>query len=62
MSTGRTMLKPKELAERWGVDVKTIYEAIELGQVPIVQVGHRRKLIPIAAVEKIEQGRDVQEE
>lgn len=46
-----------ELAKRWGVDQKTIREAIELGQLPSFRVGRRRVLIPLAAVESMEQGR-----
>lgn len=59
MTARRTMLSVGELAERWGVDVKTIREAIELGQLPAVAVGRRRKLVPIAAIERMEQGRDM---
>lgn len=46
-----------ELAKRWGVDQKTIREAINLGQLPSFRIGRRRVLIPLAAVESMEQGR-----
>jgi excisionase family DNA binding protein len=51
------VLSVKQLAERWCLDQKTIREAIELGQVPAFRVGRRRLLIPLAAVEELEQGR-----
>ena len=54
---GRPVLSVKELAERWNVNEKTVREAIELGQLPAFRVGKRRLLIPLAAVEELEQGR-----
>lgn len=58
-----SMLKVKDLAARWGVSGKTIYEAIKDGSfpLPVVRVGSKLILIPLAAVERAEQGRDVQE-
>ncbi len=56
----RPVLTVKELAERWGLNIKTVYEAIELKQVPTIKVGRRRILIPRAWVEEME-GRVVPE-
>jgi excisionase family DNA binding protein len=51
------MLTPDELAGRWGVDRKTIYKAVTLKQLPAVRIGKKLLLIPLAAVEALEQGR-----
>ena len=56
----RTMLSSREVAARWGVDVKTIYEAIKAGQLSVLRLGRKGKLIliPLAEVEAHErQGR-----
>lgn len=53
----RPVLTVRELATRWGVNVKTVYEAIELGQLPVIRVGRRRLLIPRVVVEELEKGR-----
>jgi len=58
----RPVFSVRELARRWGVDQKTILAAIELGQIPAFRVGRRRLLIPVAAIEKLEQGGVVQAE
>jgi len=55
----RPVLSVQELAQRWRVDVKTIYQAIELGQIPVIRVGKRVIRIPTAAIERMEQGRAV---
>jgi excisionase family DNA binding protein len=55
------MLKPEELAERWGINIKTIYKAIKARQLPHVRIGRKVLLIPRAAIEALEheQGRAV---
>ena len=55
---GRPVLSVQELAERWKVDVKTIYQAIELGQIPVIRVGKRVLRIPRSVIERLEQGQD----
>ena len=57
----RPVLTAQELAKRWNVDVKTIYQAIELGQIPVIRVGKRVLRIPRMAIEHLEQGRVVSE-
>ncbi len=52
----RSVFSATELAARWGLDVKTIHEAIAQEQIPSFRIG-RRVLIPREAVEKLEQGR-----
>ncbi len=49
-----TLFSIEELARRWAVNIKTIREAIRLGQVPVVRIGKRVVRIPRAAVEKLE--------
>ena len=49
----------QELADRWQVDVKTIYQAIELGQIPVIRVGKRVLRIPRDFIERLEQGCEV---
>jgi excisionase family DNA binding protein len=54
----KTMLSAQELADRWGVDVKTIYTAIRDGQLPAVRLARNVLRISLAVVERIEnQGR-----
>ena len=55
----RPVFTVKELADRWGVNAKTIREAIAMKQLPAFRVGQRRLLIPAAAVTRFEQGCDV---
>ena len=55
-SAGRSVLSVQELAARWFVDVKTIYQAIELGQIPAIRIGKRVLRIPRSAIERLEQG------
>jgi excisionase family DNA binding protein len=50
----RTVLTVEELAERWQVNVKTIYAAIAAGEVPVLRIG-RVLRIPLAAVLSAEQ-------
>ena len=60
MTAPRTMLSSREVAARWGIDVKTIYEAIKVGQLKALRLGRKGKLIlvPLAEVEAHEcQGR-----
>ena len=52
----RPVLSVQELAERWAVDVKTIYQAIELGQLPAIRLSRRVIRIPTAAIEALERG------
>lgn len=54
-----TMLKPEDVARRWGVNVKTVYSALRRRQIPHKRLGQRVLLIPRRAVEAIEQGRGV---
>lgn len=61
LHAGRPVLSIQELSERWGVDVKTIYRAIELGQLPVIRIGKRVIRIPRAIIEQMEQGRVVPE-
>ena len=51
------MLRPEDVARRWGVNVKTVYAAIRRRQLPVKRLGTRVLLIPRRAVEDIEQGR-----
>jgi excisionase family DNA binding protein len=51
------MLRPEDVARRWGVNVKTVYAAIRRRQLPVKRLGQRVLLIPRRAVEDIEQGR-----
>jgi excisionase family DNA binding protein len=51
------MLRPEDVARRWGVNVKTVYAAIRRRQLPVKRLGERVLLIPRRAVEEIEQGR-----
>ena len=55
------MLTVEEFAERWAVDVKTVYEAIKENQIPAVRIGKRVLRIPRAWIEEKEQGRDMPE-
>ena len=48
------VLSVRQLAERWAVDVKTIYRAIELGQLPAIRLSRRAIRIPMAAIEALE--------
>ena len=50
------VLSVQQLAERWAVDVKTIYQAIELGQLPSIRLSRRVIRIPVAAIEALERG------
>lgn len=50
------MITVEELAVRWDVDVKTVYKAIQLGQIPAVRVGRKVLRIPRSAVESLEAG------
>ncbi len=56
----RTMLTVKEVALRLSVDRKTVYSAIERGEIPAIRLG-RRGIIRVARLvtESIEQGRGV---
>jgi excisionase family DNA binding protein len=49
------MFTVEELAHRWGVNVKTIYNGIAAKQVPVVCLGRRVIRIPVAAIEQLEQ-------
>jgi excisionase family DNA binding protein len=50
MTEERPFVSPEELANRWGMNKKTVYSAIREGHVPITRVG-RRILIATAWVE-----------
>ena len=52
----RPVLSVQELAERWAVDVKTIYQAIECGQLPAIRLSRRVIRIPRVAIEALERG------
>jgi excisionase family DNA binding protein len=53
----RTMMRPEEVAERWGVNIKTVYASIRAGQLPALRLG-RTIRIPATVVASIEkQGR-----
>ena len=52
----QTMLTCAELAARWGVDIKSVYEGIKLRQIPVVRIGRRIIRIALAVIERIEQG------
>lgn len=49
------MLTPEQVADRWGVNIKTVYVAIKKKQIPYVQLG-RVYRIPVAVVESGQQG------
>jgi hypothetical protein len=49
-----TLLTSAQLAARWGVDIKTIYDGIRLGQIPAVRIGRRVLRVALAVVERIE--------
>ena len=42
----------KHFAERTGVDAKTVYDAINRGEIKAVSIG-RRKLIPVIEIERL---------
>jgi excisionase family DNA binding protein len=46
---------PKEVAQKLGVNVKTIYDAIEEGQIPALRIGKRRLIISQAAFDRMMQ-------
>ena len=50
---------PKEVAQKLGVNVKTIYDAIEAKQIPALRIGKRRLIISQAAFDRMmEQGKN----
>ena len=49
-----TLLTSAQLAERWGVDIKTVYDGIRLGQIPAVRIGRRVLRVALAVIERIE--------
>jgi excisionase family DNA binding protein len=50
---------PKEVAQKLGVNVKTIYDAIDAGQIPALRIGRRRLIITHAAFDRMmEQGKN----
>lgn len=51
-STPKGTLLPKEVASVLGVDLRTVYGAIDEGQIPAIQVG-RLKLVPKPALMKL---------
>jgi excisionase family DNA binding protein len=51
--TNPRALSVEQLADRWQVNVKTIYEAIRAGQVPAMRLG-RVLRVSMAVVESIE--------
>jgi excisionase family DNA binding protein len=56
---GATMLSVEELAARWRVNAKTIYAAVQQGQIPALKLG-RILRISMAVIESVEaQGRVV---
>jgi excisionase family DNA binding protein len=56
-----TLISVPKLAERWDVDVKTLYGMIERGELPAVRLGRLIK-ISLAVVASLEsQGRVVPE-
>jgi excisionase family DNA binding protein len=56
------VLSVEELATRWRVNRKSIYEAIARGELPVVRIGPRIIRVARSVVESIEsQGRAVPE-
>ena len=53
--TERPLMTVRELAERWRVDVKTLYAAIQAGQLPAIRLGKRVIRISLVVVTSIEQ-------
>ena len=53
-----SVLSVEELAARWRVNRKSIYEAITRGELPVVRIGPRIIRVAVSVVESIEsQGR-----
>jgi excisionase family DNA binding protein len=48
-----TLLSLRELAQRWGVDVKTLRGMIDRGELPVVRLG-RLIRVPVAVIRSIE--------
>ena len=48
-----TLLSLRELAARWGVDVKTLRGMIDRGELPVVRLG-RLIRVPVAVIRSIE--------
>jgi len=51
----QTMLTPAEVAQRWRVNVKVVYIAIQTGQLPAVRIGKKCLRIALEVVRGIEQ-------
>lgn len=49
------MLSPAEIAKRWGVNIKTVYSAIQSGQLPALRLARKRFLIPAHVVISVEE-------
>lgn len=58
MTPAPTLISVDALADRWGVDRKTIYGMIGRGELPAVRLG-RLVRVPLAVVTSVEQGRAV---
>jgi len=48
-----TLLSLRELAKRWGLDVKTLRGMIDRGELPVVRLG-RLIRVPVAVIRSIE--------
>ena len=57
-SSPSTMLTPQQVAERWNLNIKSVYAAIKSGEIPAVRVGKLFR-INLDVLRNIEQGRVV---
>ena len=55
----KAILTVKQLAERWGVDRRTIYAAIRRGEIKVMRIGNTTR-ISRSHIEFLEQGRTQQ--
>ena len=66
MSSDRTTMTPPQLARRWGCSPETILTMVRRGELPAIKLGtgtkRPRHVIPIAAIERIEQDGTVRTE
>lgn len=53
--SARTMISVTELAARWGLDRKTVLEAIRAGQIPATKIGKKKFLVSLIWVTSVEQ-------
>lgn len=52
------MITPDQVAARWQLDVKKVYDLLKSGQIPSVRVDKQYR-ISLAVLDRIEQGRVV---